>query len=91
MTYESVVTPIRAMFGIERHEPHWTDGRLVVIRPDVPGKRCNPEDSFVVRTPDERAALDIAVSSVVSRVREGRGMLSDWSCPGTEGVAAVKD
>jgi hypothetical protein len=58
------VHPTRAwnMFG--REKPHWGEGRIVVIQPDVLGNWFNPETSIVVRSEDERKLAQAAFKDV---------------------------
>ncbi len=51
-------------------ERHWSEGRIVVLRPDVPGKRFNPNDSWVLRTDEDRALAEVALASVAAGVRD---------------------
>lgn len=41
----------------------WADGRHVAIRGDVPGKRFDPEDARVLKTPAEREAARLALEN----------------------------
>lgn len=52
---------------------HWTDGRIVVIMPDVPGKHFNAEDSIFLRTPKEHEIGRTAIRSVrENMLRDGK-------------------
>ena len=63
---ESVVD---APGSVETSDKHWMKGRLVAIRPDVPGKRFDPEDSNVLRTEEERAIAQVALQTVYEEAR----------------------
>jgi hypothetical protein len=62
---------------------HWSDGRIVVIRPDVPGKHFDPNDSWLLRTDEDRAAADRALSEHYDevRARQAQGLPPSWAEP----------
>jgi hypothetical protein len=49
-------------------EPHWSEGRRVAIRPDVPGRRFSPEESIFLKTADERELGSKAIREVLKRM-----------------------
>lgn len=62
---------------MERNQ-HWSEGRLVVIRPDVPGKRFDPEDSVILRTVQERLAAEVALDALYDEVQSRKGKPPEW-------------
>jgi hypothetical protein len=77
MTSAAVMAPIRTMSKAERKRD-WTNGRLVVQRPDVPGVRCNPMDQFPVRSDDERVALGVALDALSAQIQSRQGEPPSW-------------
>ena len=49
---------------------HRSADRFVVLRWDVPGKDFNPNDDWVLRTPEGRALADAALDRVCGSLRE---------------------
>lgn len=60
---------------------HWTADRIVVIMPDVPGKRFNAEDTIFLRTPQEHEIGQATIRSVrENMLRDGK---PSWYQPGS--------
>lgn len=59
-------------------QEEWWQGRQVVLRNDVPGKRFNPEDSHVLRTDEDRALASLALDAVSDQIRVRDGRPPEW-------------
>lgn len=70
--------PSKRMERRAQRRTDWTRGRLVVIRPDVPGKHCDPEHSQIIRSDEDRAAMHVAFHSLAEQARERHGKPPDW-------------
>lgn len=61
------------LFMWKEKKRHWSDGRIVLIMPDVPGKHFNAEDTIFLRTPEEHEIGRAAIGEVrANMLRHGR-------------------
>jgi hypothetical protein len=77
MTSAAVIAPEGIINKAERSQD-WTNGRLVVQRPDVPGVRCEPMHQFPVRSDDERVALGVALDALSAQIQSRQGEPPEW-------------